>query len=352
MQNPSTSAESAAQGDDSQDGSECTPPSPKRSHTDSVQNSHDLARYVGRPMCLSDAEKYGLLTNPFRPGADYKFPKSTTGRALSFQHRWMQLHPWLAYSEQRNGGFCTPCVLFATSGYHGSDPGILVQRPLVSFSKALEVLSKHGMKDYHKAAVVRADEFVQVMSNEKTDICSQMNHAMADRVASNRQKLASIIKTIIFCGRQNIGLRGHRDNAIDLEKKPFVNHGNFLALLQFRIDAGDNILKEHLATSSRSATYTSSTIQNQVIDIICHQIQHIIFDKVKRCVQTLVLSHHCLVDAVVKFIAAMYLQTLLLHTTVVLFLSLFWTTCLLRWNLGLARTSRMLFLVSHSYHQS
>ena len=135
------------------------------------------------------------------------------------------------------------------------------------------------MKDYHKAAVVRADEFVQVMSNEKTDICSQMNHAMADRVASNRQKLASII---IFCGRQNMGLRGHRDNATDLEKKTFVNHGNFLALLQFRIDAGDNILKEHLATSSRSATYTSSTIQNQVIDIICHQIQHIIFDKVKK----------------------------------------------------------------------
>ena len=58
------------------------------------------------------------------------------------------------------------CVLFATSGYHGSDPGILVQRPLVSFSKALEVLSKHGMKDYHKAAVVRADEFVQVMKKQ------------------------------------------------------------------------------------------------------------------------------------------------------------------------------------------
>ena len=62
-----------------------------------------------------------------------------------------------------------------------------------------------------------------------------MNHAMADRVASNRQKLASIIKTIIFCGRQNIGLRGHRDNATDLEKKPFVNHGNFLALLLMQV---------------------------------------------------------------------------------------------------------------------
>ena len=44
-----------------------------------------------------------------------------------------------------------------------------------------------------------------------------MNQAMADRVASNRQKLPSIIKTIMFCGRQNIALRGHRDNVTDLE---------------------------------------------------------------------------------------------------------------------------------------
>ena len=60
--------------------------------------------------------------------------------------------------------FCTPCVLFATSGYHRSDPGTLVQRPLASsFFLALEVLSKHGMKDYHKAAVIRAVEFMQGM---------------------------------------------------------------------------------------------------------------------------------------------------------------------------------------------
>lgn len=46
----------------------CTPPSPKKPRTDSVPKSHDLARYIGRPMCLSDAEKHELLTNPLRPG--------------------------------------------------------------------------------------------------------------------------------------------------------------------------------------------------------------------------------------------------------------------------------------------
>ena len=143
-------AASTSQDEDGElERSTCTPPSPKQCRTETAPNSHDLARCIGSAMCLSDAEKYELLANHFRPDANYRFPKSTTGRALSFLHRWMQLQPWLAYSEQKNAGFCT---LLATSGHHGSELGILVQRPLVSFSKSLEVLSKHAMKDYHKVS--------------------------------------------------------------------------------------------------------------------------------------------------------------------------------------------------------
>ena len=259
---------------------ECVPPSSKQPRAASA-DSHDLARYAGSGICLSDAKKYELLANPFRPRADYKFPRSATGRALSFQYRWMQLHPWLVYSEQKNGAFCTPCILFATSGHHGSDPGILVRRPLASFSKALEVLSKHTTKEYHKAAVVRADEFMQVMRNEQPDIHSRMSQDLADRIALNRQKLISIVKTIVFCGCQNVALRGHRDNISDMEKNALENPGNFWALLKFRVDAGDTVLQDHLATGSRNATYTSPPIQNQLIDIICNQIRCKILDKVK-----------------------------------------------------------------------
>ena len=153
-----------------------------------------------------------------------------------------------------------------------------MRRPLVSFSKALEVFSKHTMKDYHKAAVVQADEFMHVMRNEQPDMHCQMNQAVEDRVVSNRQKLASIIKTIVFCEHQNVALRDHHDSATDLEKDMFENHGNFWAFLKFRVDAGDTVLQEHLATASRNA---SSTIQNQLIDIICNQIQRKLLDKVK-----------------------------------------------------------------------
>ena len=57
---------------------------------------------------------------------------------------------------------------------------------------------KHTYKAYHKSAIVRVDEFCQVMSNPQSDIWCQMNQAMADRVTSNRMKLALIVQTIVF----------------------------------------------------------------------------------------------------------------------------------------------------------
>ena len=50
-------------------------------------------------------------------------------------------------------------MIFATSGHRGSDPGILVSRPLTVFTKALEVLHKHVDKQHHKDAVLRSDDF-------------------------------------------------------------------------------------------------------------------------------------------------------------------------------------------------
>ena len=91
------------------------PPAPKRPLIDSAPECRDVARYVQNSVHISDAEKYQLLTDPFKSGANYKFPKRDNGRAFQyrFQYRWLELHPWLAYSKQENGGFCIPCVLFA-----------------------------------------------------------------------------------------------------------------------------------------------------------------------------------------------------------------------------------------------
>ena len=138
---------------------------------------------------------YDILTN-FCPPPDYTFPKGEKGR--TFQHRWLQIFPWLVYSKQENGGYSLPCVLFVSSGYQNSNPGVLVNRPLKSFSKSLELFRKHVDKEYHKMAVVKADELKKTMTNQQPSIESKLNQALAEKEAINRQKLGSITKILVF----------------------------------------------------------------------------------------------------------------------------------------------------------
>ena len=90
-----------------------------------------------------------------------------------------------------------------------------------------------------------------------------------ETIQNNRRKLCSIADIILLCGRQNIALRGHRDSGPDMEgvQAASTNHGNFCALLNIRISAGDTILRDHLQSAARNATYTSPHIQNQLISI-------------------------------------------------------------------------------------
>jgi len=55
--------------------------------------------------------------------------------------------------------------------------------------------------------------------------------------------LSPIIEIIIFCGRQNISLRGHRDFGLLDFKEPIENDGNFRGLLRLKVQSGDINLK-------------------------------------------------------------------------------------------------------------
>ena len=79
----------------------------------------------------------------------------------------------------------------------------------------------------------------------------------------------SIIRCVIFCGKQNVALRGHTDET-----------GNFRSLLKFRAET-DPILEKHLAEAPRNATYISPQIQNELIELCSQQVVKPIFDEVK-----------------------------------------------------------------------
>ncbi len=220
---------------------------------------------------LSDDQKYTLLTKPFVPDSSFSFPVyvDSSGRKRSFQRSWLQTFPGLVYSPSVNGGFCKHCALFG-KGQSGQSLGNLVSRPLTNLRKATEILRDHFFgKDgtgrlSHTHAVADAMTFVQHMEQRVQPIDMLLSTAAAKQIAENRLKLKSILKTVILCGRQNLSLRGHRDHSTSTS----VNKGNFLALLEFRAEAGDSVLSKHFESASSRCTYTSKTIQNELI-IVC-----------------------------------------------------------------------------------
>lgn len=66
---------------------------------------------------------------------------------------------------------------------------------------------------------------------------------------------------MIFCGRQGIALRGHRDFGTFKTKNPVENNGNFKALMQFHKKATKQFSDEsyQLARTNcaRNTQYTS-----------------------------------------------------------------------------------------------
>ena len=136
----------------------------------------------------------------------------------------------------------------------------------------------------HQNAVHDANMSVKAIKDSSVSIENQLSTLHSKKVAENHLKLWSIAKTITLCGRKSIAFRGHRDDRLSVEENLNSNHGNFLPLLQFHIQAGEKIISDHLQSAPANATYTSKSIQNELIVICGDLIPNKILERVyKAC---------------------------------------------------------------------
>lgn len=170
-------------------------------------------------------------------------------------------YPWLVYSESLSGCFCIYCTLFLvhnTGGKHNYEPlKKLVTVPLNKYSKLLgksDDLEIHSNNIYHKNAILSSQDFVKTYHCHEVRVNNLVNTERLIQVTENRKHLKPIVESIIFMGRKNIALGGHRDqgNLINQYystkhevKSSLINEGNFRELLRFCISSGDNDLKNN-----------------------------------------------------------------------------------------------------------
>lgn len=94
-----------------------------------------------------------------------------------------------------------------------------------------------------------------------------------DKDREQREYLRSLFDVVVMMGRQNIPLQGHADK--EPRSKAFTP-SNFQALLEFRINAGDDALRRRFETSPASLEFCSSTQLQQILEVgekcICEEL--------------------------------------------------------------------------------
>lgn len=218
---------------------------------------------------------YALLTcKRIVPTPAPFFLHSSGKKRVHLSQNHLERAKFLAYSNSQKGLFFVQCVLFwksLCSGYkHGGHhkPNHFVRSPCVHYSRlfcAEGCVTKHMKNEYHLFALGAAQAFLaRIKFPEKGDIQNLFDTNRSKQANENRLILKSIVDVILLLGRQNIPLRGHREQFFD--SNPYNNRGNFLALLNFSISKGDKTLEKHLNVGAKNAKYTSPKVQNMLID--------------------------------------------------------------------------------------
>ncbi|CAB4020457.1 52 kDa repressor of the inhibitor of the kinase-like [Paramuricea clavata] len=217
----------------------------------------------------SPAEKFRFINNVWKPSLNYSFPASAeaAGKLRKCRHEWLVRFTWLVYSKYLDGVFCLLCRCFGIQyGKNAARLQKLFRSPLTFWTTAVRRLQNHssGKCETHSFSVVAMANFMDVMTRRTVAIDKQLNQITFRQIQQNREKMRSIIKTVVFCGQNAVALRGARDDNPDDE----TLQGNFHALLAFRVDSGDKTLQEHFENAPRNATYRSKTIQNEIINTV------------------------------------------------------------------------------------
>lgn len=251
----------------------------------SKTHKFDIACYREKVANLSESDILQLIKNVFVPEATFVFPSvviplannSTELRPQKqltrrFSHAYLTDYPWLKYSPSLNGGLCLPCVLFGhLAPQKLSKVKNLVTKAVIASKDSRSALKRHASSGdtLHSFSKQHFNTFLNRMNRNVVPITAMVDSLRSKRIKENRQVLFPIVDTIIFCGRQGLPLRGHRDsskNFPDAGKYSCdIPVGNFIELINFRIRGGDQIMKEHYEKHSANASYLSHITQNEIV---------------------------------------------------------------------------------------
>lgn len=191
-----------------------------------------------------------------------KFPKQDGGR--SFQPNWIDKFAWIEYSKQLDRVFCYPCRQFGLS----KPNDVFVAAGYSNWKQALT--AKQGFQKHENCALhiksMLSWKEKQTRMNVNQPVSNLLNNVVLEK---RRYYFKAIVETIFFLISNELPFRG----SWDYDEK--VELGLFNSLFNY-IMKRDQHLQECQLAMPANATYKSSTIQNELIQLIADELQKLI----------------------------------------------------------------------------
>jgi len=109
------------------------------------------------------------------------------------------------------------------------------------------------------------DNFVQTDADKSRDVRNALNSIRQKAVEENRNRHSHIIRTIEFCGRQEIPLKGQGDAHGFSLNKTDCNDGVSKAALRLRMEAADKQTSDLFSGSPQRFIFKLETAKSNYI---------------------------------------------------------------------------------------
>ena len=186
---------------------------------------------------------------------------------------------WLVYSPRLEALFCFPCLLYSTAPEQTKSSLAKVGMGFTKMRKNQEKVKEHEAGIFHRQALIAwklEEEEIKPESDELKDLVKAQ---VLQQLSTWKDILKRVAATITFLAKQNLALRGHREDRPG--ESGDGNKGNFLEALHY-LAQFDPVMRSHLDKMKPGKVhYLSPTIQNEFIELIGSTLQEKIIKDIK-----------------------------------------------------------------------
>ncbi|XP_017624765.2 uncharacterized protein LOC108468389 [Gossypium arboreum] len=217
-----------------------------------------------------------IKAGPYQPILS-EYPTSNSKKhPRYFQPSWFKQFSWLECSPSKDVVFCLPCFLFNSNPTSRFGSTAFTHNGFSNWKKVHNgcncAFLTHTGKDPNSLHNNAQRAYVDLM-NQAQHIEVSLDRQTTQQISANCLRLKTSIDVVRWLSFQGCAFRGHD------ESSGSKNHGNFLELLSL-LASYDEKVKDVLKSAPQNASYTSSTIQKEILQIYANRVRNVIHEEI------------------------------------------------------------------------